>query len=94
MADTTAIMMRNFDEMSEQEKASLRSRRRRREQKLADLVREGVRAGEFNVKEPLIAIFTIFEAIHAIHIWHDRNGRLTRQEASRIIVDQLINGLL
>ncbi|MER2535136.1 MAG: TetR/AcrR family transcriptional regulator [Rhizobiaceae bacterium] len=93
-AFSTAIMMRNFDEMSEEEKVALRLRRRQREQKLADLLSEGAAAGEFKVKEPLIAIFTIFEAIHAIHIWHDRSGRLSRLQASRIIVDQLVDGLV
>lgn len=93
-AFSTAIMLRNFDEMSEEAKIALRERRRRREQVLADLLSEGAAAGEFRVAEPLIAVFTIFEAIHAIHIWHNRDGRLTRAEASRIIVDQLVDGLV
>lgn len=93
-AETTAIMMRNFDEMSQDEKDWLRKRRRRREQKLADLVAEGVAAGEFRAREPLIGILTIFEAIHAIHNWYKPGGRLTREEVSHIIVDQLLDGFL
>lgn len=93
-AYSTAIMLRNFDEMSEAAKIALRQRRRSREQVLADLIAECVAAGELNVREPLIAVFTCFEAIHAIHNWHDRKGRLTRAEASEVIVGQLLDGLL
>jgi AcrR family transcriptional regulator len=93
-AETTAIMMRNFDEMSEVEKDWLRNHRRMREQKLVDLVREGAAAGEFSVREPLIGVLTIFEAIHAIHNWYRPGGRLTREEVSRIIVDQQLDGFL
>lgn len=92
-ADTTAIMMRNFDEMSPLERKRLTVRRRARQDGVENLLRQAIAAGELKSSEPTIATLTIFEAIHSIHNWIDKDGRLSPEEISELVVDQLMDGL-
>ena len=91
---TTAIMMRNYEEMSPGEKQRLTTRRRARQDKVLALVKKGIRAGEFSSAQPKIAVLIAFEAIHSVHSWYDDEGPLSREKVSTILVDQILNGLL
>lgn len=91
---TTAIMMRNYEEMSPGEKQRLTTRRRARQDKVLALVKKGIRAGEFSSAQPKIAVLSAFEAIHSVHSWYDDEGPLSREKVSTILVDQILNGLL
>lgn len=91
---TTAIMMRNYEEMSPAEKLRLTTRRRARQAKVLALVRKGIKAGEFVAPQPKIAVLIAFEAIHSVHSWFDSEGPLSREEVSRAMVDQILNGIL
>ena len=91
---TTAIMMRNYEEMSPAEKLQLTTRRRARQAKVLALVQKGIKAGEFMAAEPKIAVLTAFEAIHSVHSWFDNDGRLSRENVSKVLVEQVLNGIL
>lgn len=91
---TTAIMMRNYEEMSPAEKQRLTTRRRARQDKVLVLVKKGIRSGEFAAPHPKIAVLTAFEAIHSVHSWYDSEGPLSREKVARVIVEQILSGLL
>jgi len=91
---TTAIMMRNYEEMSPAEKLRLTTRRRARQDKILALVRKGIKAGEFVAPQPKIAVLIAFEAIHSVHSWFDGEGPLSREKISKVMVDQVLSGIL
>lgn len=92
-APTTTMMMHNFDEMSPDERRRLAAKRRVRQNRVQALLEKGMAAGEFSVREPTIAILTIFEAINALRKWYKPDGRLSQDEVSAVVVDQLLDGI-
>lgn len=92
--ESTATMMRNFEEMSVPMQREIAERRRRREAKVLELVGVGIRAGELAAAEPKIAVLAAFEAINTMHNWYDRTGRLARDKVAEVLVDQILSGLL
>lgn len=92
--DTTAIMMRNFEETSPDVQREIAARRRAREDNVLAVLKRGVAGGEFATPQAHIAIITAFEAIHAIANWYHPDGPRSRHEIAEIVADILLNGLL
>jgi len=93
-SETTTIMWRNFGEMSEALQKRLTARRRAREQRVLDLVVEGKKRGEFDTPEPTIATLAAFETLNSLHNWFDKGGRLSVEDVGRVLVNQVLHGLV
>lgn len=92
--DTTAIMMRNFEETSPEAQREIAGRRRQREDRVLALLKQGIDAGELSAPQARIATIILFEAIHAISNWYKPTGPRTRHEVAEVVVDTLLNGVL
>lgn len=93
-APSTAIVMRNFEEMSHAQQQNLARRRRTREAWVRALIAGGIESGEFTCPSPTIATLSIFEAIQGIQGWYDPEGKLSVEEVCAATIELFLRGLL
>lgn len=91
--EATAVLMRNYEEMSPASQAELSERRRIRERGILALVRRGVASGELNAPHPHIALLCALETIHAMYHWYRPEGELARERVVALVVRQIMDGL-
>lgn len=70
------------------------ARRRQFEQKLRDLVREGIEAGTFADVDPAMAGRLILSGINWMHRWYDPEKGLTAEEIVDQYADMILNGII
>lgn len=64
------------------------------EQALRDIVRQGMKAGEFRTVDPKLAVFAILGAINWVARWYSPDGSVHPQDLGRHYADHLLRGLL
>lgn len=69
------------------------ARRRQFEQRLRDLISEGIASGEFNAVDPAMAGRLILSGINWMHRWYDPEKGLTAEEIVDQYADILLGGL-
>ncbi|PHP65256.1 TetR family transcriptional regulator [Zhengella mangrovi] len=69
------------------------ARRRQFEQRLRDLISEGVASGEFNAVDPAMAGRLILSGINWMHRWYDPAKGLTAEQIVDQYADILLGGL-
>lgn len=68
--------------------------RDRYEQALRDIVRQGMKAGEFRTVDPKLAVFAILGAINWVARWYSPDGSVHPRDLGRHYADHLLRGLL
>ncbi len=69
---------------------AIRAIHRQFDNKLASLIEDGIKAGEFTVKEPHIAGLAISGMVRWIHRWF-QHGRLSASEIADLFADYALN---
>jgi AcrR family transcriptional regulator len=67
--------------------------RRRYEKGFAALIAAGIAAGDFQMVNPTVALFTILSAVRWIELWFKPGRSLSAQELEDNILTMLLNGL-
>lgn len=80
--------------LSPAHRAEVIAARDRYEQALRDIVRQGVKAGEFRSVDPKLAVFAILGAINWVARWYSPDGSVHPQDLGRHYADHLLRGLL
>jgi AcrR family transcriptional regulator len=70
------------------------ARRRQFEQRLRDLIREGIEAGEFREVDPANAGRLILSGINWMHRWYDPAKEYTAEEIVAQYADIILNGMV
>lgn len=79
--------------LSLEHQAEVVAARDRYENRLREVIREGVARGEFRPVDPKIAAFAILGAVNWIARWYDPAGSLAAPELGARFVDHLVGGL-
>ena len=87
------VLFRTFHELRPSFAEEVRARRSLIDHRLAELIKEGVAAGEMQTPAPLVAAFCVLGAINWMHIWYRQDGPLKWQEIAALFSDILIHGI-
>lgn len=80
--------------LSPAHRAQVIAARDRYEQALRDIVRQGMKAGEFRTVDPKLAVFAILGAINWVARWYSPDGSVHPRDLGRHYADHLLRGLL
>lgn len=78
--DITTIFLNEERNLSEESQKNLRARHHAFDKKLANLIDEGVKAGIFEVDDPMLASLAISGMVRWVHRWYRPDGRLTPEQ--------------
>jgi len=89
-----AFLLQQEYELPQKYRAEIIKLRDRYEQKVLEVVREGVRQRLFRVKDPRIMVRMMLGAVNWFLRWYRADGRLTVDEIADAYVDSIFYGLL
>lgn len=69
-------------------------RRREYEEGIAEVFREGIRAGVLKEIDVLPVVYGIIGMCNWLYHWYDHNGRLKPEEMAELYADMVLNGIL
>jgi AcrR family transcriptional regulator len=87
----TAMMLEEEKNLDAKKLAEVKRKHREFDMKLARLIEEGVKAGEFHVEDAKLVSLAISGMVRWIHRWYSPKGRLTVAELSRQMSDLALN---
>jgi AcrR family transcriptional regulator len=87
------VFMQEEKQLEEQFLQRIRLRQGAFDQRLANLIRRGVEAGEFRVEDPAIAAFAITGMVRWIQRWYKPEGRYGVEELSRMMSDMALGAV-
>jgi AcrR family transcriptional regulator len=86
----SAVFSQEEAELPPEALKSIRAIHRQFDNKLASLIEDGIKAGEFSVQEPHIAGLAISGMVRWIHRWF-QDGRLSAAEIAALFADYALN---
>ncbi|HTW87332.1 MAG TPA: TetR/AcrR family transcriptional regulator [Candidatus Binataceae bacterium] len=79
-ADLTAIFLNEEKNLPPAALKKIHAQHHSFDRSLANLIREGVKKGVFDVDDPMLASFSISGMVRWVHRWYNPNGRLKPEE--------------
>jgi AcrR family transcriptional regulator len=86
----SAVFSQEEAELPPEALKSIRAIHRQFDNKLASLIEDGIKAGEFSVQEPHIAGLAISGMVRWVHRWF-QDGRLSAAEIAALFADYALN---
>ncbi|GGH20682.1 transcriptional regulator, TetR family [Cribrihabitans marinus] len=87
--DEVFIAYMELRNLSEENFAAIEALRRRYEDGLEAILRQGVAAGRFTVPDPKIATLAVIAMLNGVNTWYRSGGRLTLAEVETIYWDMV-----
>lgn len=78
-----AIFTREEKNLLPEDLETINGLRRTFDRKLTDLLREGVKAGQFEIEDPHLAALSIGGMVSWAYVWYRETGRLSQEELAR-----------
>jgi AcrR family transcriptional regulator len=78
--DAWWVASRELRALSPEKLESVQHYRRQYQNAIAELIAEGVRAGEFACEDPMLVTAAILDMINGLNVWYTPNGRYTIDE--------------
>jgi AcrR family transcriptional regulator len=88
----TAIYFREENELSEEQRKTIRRRKREYDALIEEIYADGVKAGEFADIPPHIAVSGILGMCNWLHVWFNEKGRVTPDEIANYYASLLAHG--
>lgn len=73
--------------------AAITKRRRQYEEKIADVLREGITQGVLKPVDVLVTVYAILGMCNWLYHWYDPNGRLKPHEIADLFAEIVLHGL-
>lgn len=90
-ADLTAIFLNEEKNLPAESLKKIRAQHRSFDLSLANLIREGVKKGEFDVEDPMLASFSISGMVRWVHRWYNPHGRLKPEQIASKMATLALN---
>ena len=87
------VLVRESHYVPEEFSADVRAMTRRYNHLVADLIAEGIAAGEFGPRDPAVAALMLLGALNWAHRWYQPDGRLAPEEIGRQFAETFLEGL-
>jgi TetR/AcrR family transcriptional regulator, cholesterol catabolism regulator len=91
--EASAVFLHEWRHLSEPHHAEFLALRNRYEVHFREIIREGIKAGEFKVPDEKFAVLTILSALNWIHTWYKPEGKMNAEEIATNLATMLLNGL-
>jgi AcrR family transcriptional regulator len=91
--DLLAVFLQEGHRLTREQQARLFQERQRYEDIFADILQEGIAAGQFRRLDVRVASYGILGMINWMHQWYQTSGRLSPSEIADLFVDLVLNGL-
>lgn len=88
-----AVFLQEEKNLDEGEVESIRRRQGEFDRKLADLIAEGIRSGEFDDVDPQIAAKAVIGMVHWIQRWYSKDGRMAVDDIARTFSEMGLKSL-
>jgi len=92
--DMMTVLFGDSNALSPQVQTEVLTQRKAHDTELEALLKEGVAAGQFEIKDVKLAVFAILGACLWVYQWYRPNGRLSPTEVSEGIIRLLEEGYL
>ncbi len=89
----SAVFLHEWRHLSEPFHSTFLSLRDKYEESFREIIREGIKAGEFQVPDEKFAVLTILSGLNWIHTWYKPEGKMTPAEIANNLATMLLNGL-
>ncbi len=91
--EASAVFLHEWRHLSEPYHAEFLALRDRYEGHFREIIREGIKAGEFKVPDEKFAVLTILSGLNWIHTWYKPEGKMNAKEIATNLATMLLNGL-
>jgi len=91
--EAAAVFLYEWRHLSEPHHAEFLALRNRYEEHFREIIRNGIKAGEFIVPDEKFAVLTILSALNWIHTWYKPEGKMNAEEIAVNLATMLLNGL-
>lgn len=91
--EASAVFLHEWRHLSEPHHAEFLALRNRYEEHFREIIREGIKVGEFKVPDEKFAVLTILSALNWIHTWYKPDGKMSPDEIAANLATMLLNGL-
>lgn len=89
-----SVGLRELRQLAPDHYAEVHAWRRRYQDRIADVIGEGVAAGEFAVPDPRIAALALLDMINGVNAWFTADGGLTIEQLADLYSELAVGGLL
>jgi AcrR family transcriptional regulator len=87
------VLVRESHYVPQELAAQVRAMTHRYNRLVADLIAEGIAAGEFEARDPAVAALMLLGALNWAHRWYQPDGRLSPQEIADEFARTFLDGL-
>lgn len=91
--EASAVFLNEWRHLSEPFHTDFLAMRDRYEAYFTDIIRDGVRNGEFTVPDEKFAVLTILSSLNWLHTWYKPEGKMNPEEIATNLAIMLLNGL-
>ncbi len=91
--ERVTVLVRESHYVPDELAAQVRGMTRRYNRLVADLIAEGITAGEFEPRDPAVAALMLLGALNWAHRWYQSDGRLTPAEIGRQFAATFLDGM-
>ncbi len=91
--ERVTVLVRESHYVPEDLAAEVRGMTHRYNHLVADLIAEGIDAGEFQARDPAVAALMLLGALNWAHRWYQADGRLTPEEIGSQFARTFLDGL-
>lgn len=88
-----AVFLHEWRHLSEPFHGTFLALRDKYEAHFREIIREGIKSGEFTVPDEKFAALTILSSLNWIHTWYKPEGKMTPPEIAENLSEMLLNGL-
>jgi AcrR family transcriptional regulator len=92
-ADAAAVFMHEWRHLSEPAYSEFLKLRQQYQGAFRDLIARGVAAGELHTPDPAFAMLTLLAGLAWLPDWYRADGKLTPDQVTQRVTDQLLGGL-
>lgn len=92
--DLLAVFLRESKILTAEQQAQILTQRKHYEKLFADILHEGIAAGEFRAVDVPIVTVALLGMLNWMHQWYQPDGRLSPQQIADIFIDLALRGLL
>lgn len=86
-----AIFTREEKNLLPEDLEAINALRRTFDRKLTELLRDGVKAGQFKIEDPHLAALSIGGMVSWAYVWYRENGRLSQEELAKRMNQLILN---
>lgn len=86
------IYNRDENELTEDQRATVTSNRRKYNKRIQDLYADGIKAGEFRDGDPFLAVCCLIGACNWPYTWFRSSSKYSAEDVASAFADQLIKG--